>query len=642
MNTINPTRQLVLICLFLILATFEGQTRTLAFWSFNSAPDTSWPEQIEDDSGSVLLTHSFTKTQSYDGTTINASEGMEAGQSFCPQGGTKTENNGAWFAISVPQIESGTLTLSYAVRRTGTGFSTHQIEYSCNGGVDWTFLRLIDISEWANSWKAEQIVIAEFRDLDEMYNNPGFLIRVVLDGATNSNGNNRIDNLKLELNKPDLVIEGQLYDFTQVEKNSISDLQFYYLNAEGLEDDVIVVAPDGFEISVDCSSGFSASLSLHSSECRKLRIYVRFVPSNTGEHKGWIVHNCGTTNAVIEVKGTGVEPSDYDYDVSGRGMVLLFSLHRKINVNKPLSEDQLWNFMADSDLRFDGSIWDIFSSGKCKEPAYVFDPITDCGRSKECSKEGEGYGMFQTWPLTRYVGADADTVFSDAHLVFPGDMFVASRCTRLSPGLADVCEWTSVNGCRIGTMRVDGTLDINVFEPVDEYKGDIARAWFYALTRYIHRIPVWCQLDLLPESFDCTSILCLNKAVLGQLMRWHRDDPVSQKEILRNKSIGLLQGNSNPFVDQPDLAYAVFSELTWTDEIDVSPNGSGFSISGDWLYLENDVLQPFSYEIFDTMGRLIKAGHVKGDRIFTGGLTGGIYVVCIRLDGERQCIKLVK
>lgn len=91
MNTINPTRQLVLICLFLILATFEGQTRTLAFWSFNSAPDTSWPEQIEDDSGSVLLTHSFTKTQSYDGTTINASEGMEAGQSFCPQGGTKTE-----------------------------------------------------------------------------------------------------------------------------------------------------------------------------------------------------------------------------------------------------------------------------------------------------------------------------------------------------------------------------------------------------------------------------------------------------------------------------------------------------------------------------------------------------------------------
>lgn len=119
--------------------------------------------------------------------------------------------------------------------------------------------------------------------------------------------------------------------------------------------------------------------------------------------------------------------------------------------------------------------------------------------------------------------------------------------------------------------------------------------WVRAL--YIHRIPVWCQLDLLPESFDQSSILCLNKAVLGQLMRWHSDDPVSQKEILRNKSIGLLQGNSNPFVDQPDLAYAVFSELTWTDEIDVSPNGSGFSISGDWLYLENDVLQPFSYEI---------------------------------------------
>lgn len=644
MNAINPTRQFVLMCLCLILATFEGQTRTLAFWSFNSAPETGWTEQIEDDTSSSHLTHNFTKTQPYDGTTVNGPDGTVAGQSFCPQGGTKTENNGAWFAVGIPQCESGVLTLSYAVRRTGTGFTTHQIEYSINGGVDWVFMKLVDISEWANNWEADQVIRADFANLDGMYNNPGFMIRVLLDGSTNSNGNNRIDNLKLEVDDTDLIIEGPLYDFRQVEKGRSSDLQFYYLSVDGLEDEVVVEAPDGFEVSVDCNSGFSSTLRLESSECSRLRIYIRFVPDNARVYKGNIVHSCGESITLLEVQGTGVVSSSDDFysDDLGRGMDLLFGLHCMINVNRPLSEDQIWDLFKDVDLRFDGSIWDILGPGECKEPAFIFDPVVDSGRNKECYNEGEGYGMFHVWPLAWYDGSDADTVFTDAHLIFPADKIVAARCTRLSLGFVEVCKWASINGCRIGLMQEEGLSDITVLEPSDEYKGDLARAWFYALTRYSHLIPVWCNLGLLPESFSKENQSGLNKAALSLLVKWHRDDPVSQKEILRNNYLGMLQGNRNPFVDQSELVEAVFTELTWTERKNTANRWLVYNLSGDWLYLETDVLQPVSFEIFDSMGRTVKAGLAEGDRIYTGGLPGGIYVVCIRLIGERQCIKLVK
>ena len=44
-------------------------------------------------------------------------------------------------------------------------------------------------------------------------------------------------------------------------------------------------------------------------------------------------------------------------------------------------------------------------------------------------------------------------------------------------------------------------------------------------------------------------------------MKWHRQDPVSQKEIDRNNGIQATQGNRNPFIDYPCLA-----EYLWGDK----------------------------------------------------------------------------
>ena len=44
-------------------------------------------------------------------------------------------------------------------------------------------------------------------------------------------------------------------------------------------------------------------------------------------------------------------------------------------------------------------------------------------------------------------------------------------------------------------------------------------------------------------------------------MKWHHDDPVSQKEIDRNEAVYKIQNNRNPFIDMPELA-----DYLWGDK----------------------------------------------------------------------------
>lgn len=71
-----------------------------------------------------------------------------------------------------------------------------------------------------------------------------------------------------------------------------------------------------------------------------------------------------------------------------------------------------------------------------------------------------------------------------------------------------------------------------VFEPPQSAKGDVARAMLYLYDRY--DIPLLGTLEM--------------------YQRWHRDDPVDDEERRRNNVIEQVQGNRNPFIDEPDRA----------------------------------------------------------------------------------------
>lgn len=87
-----------------------------------------------------------------------------------------------------------------------------------------------------------------------------------------------------------------------------------------------------------------------------------------------------------------------------------------------------------------------------------------------------------------------------------------------------------------------------VFEPADEYKGDFARTYFYMVTCYQNL--KWKYTYMVNQNLYPT----LNNWSVQMLMRWHREDPVSEKETMRNDKVYGYQANRNPFIDHPELA----------------------------------------------------------------------------------------
>lgn len=87
-----------------------------------------------------------------------------------------------------------------------------------------------------------------------------------------------------------------------------------------------------------------------------------------------------------------------------------------------------------------------------------------------------------------------------------------------------------------------------VFEPADQYKGDFARMYLYVVCAY-EGID-WKVNDMFETKDGHTSI---KDWALKLLLRWHNNDPVSDKERKRNNAVESLQGNRNPFIDYPEL-----------------------------------------------------------------------------------------
>ncbi len=93
------------------------------------------------------------------------------------------------------------------------------------------------------------------------------------------------------------------------------------------------------------------------------------------------------------------------------------------------------------------------------------------------------------------------------------------------------------------------------FEPRDEVKGDVARMIFYMAVRYDD---VDLDLEVVDDPIEDKDLKDPVYGDLDDLLRWHLEDPVSEKEILRNQVIYTYQGNRNPFIDMPELVEDVF------------------------------------------------------------------------------------
>ena len=134
----------------------------------------------------------------------------------------------------------------------------------------------------------------------------------------------------------------------------------------------------------------------------------------------------------------------------------------------------------------DGFLWDMYS-----ENPNGADPYNYTHGSKKCgnySVEGDCYNREHLFP--QGIFSSASPMRSDYHHVVPSDGKVNGQRGSYPFGEVSSPNWTSLNGCKRGPNTTPG-FSGTVFEPLDEYKGDIARSLLYFATRYEDRVSSW-------------------------------------------------------------------------------------------------------------------------------------------------------
>jgi endonuclease I len=225
----------------------------------------------------------------------------------------------------------------------------------------------------------------------------------------------------------------------------------------------------------------------------------------------------------------------------------------------------------------DGSLLDVYSevpniSGNTTfNDSYSFTSSSQqCGSSTP-SVEGVCYNREHTIPQS--VFSSAYPLYSDAHFVLPTDNRVngwrdnypfgqvvtttAVAATNATVSNADNIPVYMTNQSRLGqNTNTDYTAGYSgvVYEPLDEFKGDIARAMLYFATRYEDQIPSWSYV-----MFNGTSNQVFTNTFLNIMIKWHLLDAVSPYEISKNNAVYLFQGNRNPYIDDPSYVCQIWS-----------------------------------------------------------------------------------
>ena len=201
-----------------------------------------------------------------------------------------------------------------------------------------------------------------------------------------------------------------------------------------------------------------------------------------------------------------------------------------------------------------GKIWDMYSN-------VLFEPgENQCGNY---GKVGDCYNREHSMPKSWF--NNAEPAYYDLGHIVPTDGYVNNQRSNYAFG-------ECANGTRLSYQNYVGkgklgestfpgyTITSSVFEPDDEYKGDFARMYMYMRVRYK-------EMDMTNDygyiMFNDADVnYGMTYYAVDLLMKWHRLDPVSMKEINRNTAMESVQNNRNPFIDYPILA-----EYLWGNKI---------------------------------------------------------------------------
>ena len=246
-------------------------------------------------------------------------------------------------------------------------------------------------------------------------------------------------------------------------------------------------------------------------------------------------------------------PAGYYNSANGKtGTELRQALHDIIDNHTTISYNQLWTAFWTTDNKGNNVVWDMYSDGASYSYSYYSKTGDQCGNY---DSEGDCYNREHSWPKSWFDGKESSIPGRDLHHIFPTDGYVNAQRSNHPFGEVNNPTWTSQNGSKLGPCSTSGYSG-TVFEPIDEYKGDFARAYFYMSTRYYGEDSSWGSSGMTNKSEILPWAMTL-------LLSWSDNDPVSQKEIDRNEVVYGIQGNRNPFIDHPEYAHLIW-EPGWS------------------------------------------------------------------------------
>jgi len=244
-----------------------------------------------------------------------------------------------------------------------------------------------------------------------------------------------------------------------------------------------------------------------------------------------------------------IPPGYYDEAGGLEGEPLRLALHNIIDDHISQSYSSLYGLFQSTDAKSDGTVWDMYSDIPGGTPPYIYN-FTSADQSGNYGGEGDCFNREHSWPKSWF--NEGMPMNTDLFHIYPTDGYVNGMRSNHPYGEVASTTWTSQNGSHRGNMNSynhNGT----VFEPIDEYKGDFARTYFYMSTRYYTEDSGWDDNDMVNGSN-------LNDWAVNMLMDWHLQDSVSQKEIDRNNAVYAIQGNRNPFIDHPEWVICVWGQ----------------------------------------------------------------------------------
>jgi len=347
---------------------------------------------------------------------------------------------------------------------------------------------------------------------------------------------------------------------------------------------------------------------------------------------------------LVSVAGMAQIPNGYYNSATGTGYTLKNQLHNKIkNHNTIQYTPGLWNLYPSTDKKPNGKVWDIYSN--CD---FTFGPVSNGGNQDNGTGgnvECQLYNREHTFPKSWF--NDATPMYSDAFHVMPTDKKINGLRGNMAYGkVAANATPISSNGCKIGNNVAPDGPALIVFEPADEYKGDIARTYFYMATCYQDVVSGWKNNNPNGAAFlDGSSDRVYQQWSLDLLYSWHVADPVSAKEIARNNAVYAVQNNRNPFIDHPEYVFSIWGQALSNPEyillnnIAVYPNPS----NDHKINIQSDV-QIDGIDLINLNGQLLQQikKPVLQDRTYTvENLPSGFYLMKITSDKQTVTKKVI-